>query len=114
MTDLIPQPKMVTNHAPVASSLSTHHHAAGSTESNGLPPPVTTTTTSFSFKLGGGDSAVLATAAAAGSKRSKLKGGLTLIFDPGEEGPDECCMEENRASLQRYQKMLRLAKTASS
>ena len=39
-------------------------------------------------------------------QRKKIKGGLTLVFDAGEEGPDEMCMEEMRASLLRYQKML--------
>lgn len=39
----------------------------------------------------------------------KLKGGLTLVFDPGMEGPEEECMEEKRASLLRYQKMLQRA-----
>jgi len=40
------------------------------------------------------------------SQRTKLKGGLTLVFDPGMEGPEEESMEERRASLSRYKKMV--------
>lgn len=43
-------------------------------------------------------------------QRKEIKGGLTLVFDSGLEGPDEMSMEEMRASLGRYQKMLLLRK----
>jgi hypothetical protein len=36
----------------------------------------------------------------------QLKGGLKLVFDPKTEGPDEPSIEELRASLPRYQKIL--------
>jgi hypothetical protein len=48
-------------------------------------------------------------AAAKTTKTKKLKGGLTLIFDPEGEGVVEMSMEEYRASLPRYQKLLRMA-----
>lgn len=41
--------------------------------------------------------------------RKKLKGGLMLVYAPEGEGADEISMEEARASLPRYQKMLRRA-----
>jgi hypothetical protein len=101
--DLIPQPKMVPNHAPVASSLSNPVSSAAAQSSD-----------SQSYRQPSGVAVSLnlnreAAAAASRPKRSQLKGGLTLIFDPGTDGPEEDCMEENRASLVRYQKMLRLA-----
>jgi hypothetical protein len=113
--DLIPQPKMVPNHAPVASSLSNHNHnavssaAAQSSESQSHHQPAASTV-SLNFNR----EASAAAAAASRPKRSQLKGGLTLIFDPGMDGPEEDCMEENRASLARYQKMLRLATKSAS
>jgi hypothetical protein len=118
--DLIPQPKIISNHAPVASSLSNlNHHNAVSSESAGAPqssesqslaPPATL---AISLNLNR-DATAAAAAAASRPKRSQLKGGLTLIFDPGMDGPEEECMEENRASLVRYQKMLRLATKSGS
>ncbi|KAI2501122.1 Squalene/phytoene synthase [Fragilaria crotonensis] len=42
-------------------------------------------------------------------QKKTIKGGLTLVFDSGEDGPNELCMEERRASLDRYQKLLRKA-----
>jgi hypothetical protein len=110
--DLIPQPKMVSDYAPVASSLSNPNPnavssaAAQSSESQSRRLP---TAAVVSLNLNRE-----ATAAAAKPKRSQLKGGLTLIFDPGMDGPDEESMEENRASLERYQKMLRLATKSAS
>ena len=80
--DIIPQPQLPVT-APVASSLS----AAAPTQPHQVTPePV-------SLQLA--------------PKRKQIKGGLTLVFDAGagEEG-EEMCMEEMRASLLRYQKML--------
>lgn len=42
-------------------------------------------------------------------QKKTIKGGLILVFDSGEDGPNELCMEERRASLDRYQKLLRKA-----
>jgi hypothetical protein len=41
--------------------------------------------------------------------KKTLKGGLILVFDSGEDGPNELCMEERRASLIRYQKLVNKA-----
>jgi len=69
---LIPQPKEMSSDLPVASSLV-------QTEDAGL-----------SLNL-------------ADKKKSvTIKGGLSLVFVPDEEGEDETCMEERRASLMRY------------
>jgi hypothetical protein len=38
--------------------------------------------------------------------KKKLKGGLTLVYDPDGELEDELSMEESRALLPRYQKLL--------
>jgi hypothetical protein len=43
----------------------------------------------------------------------QLKGGLTLVFDPASEGPEEISMEEMRAQQPRYQKMLIRAAVAT-
>jgi hypothetical protein len=103
---LIPQPKMVPNQMPVASSLSNPNavSSAAAQSSESIQSRRLPTAAVVSLNLNRE-----ATAAAARPKRSQLKGGLTLIFDPGMDGPEEDCMEENRASLERYQKMLRLA-----
>jgi hypothetical protein len=41
--------------------------------------------------------------------KKKLKGGLALVYDPEGDDGDDMCMEEKRASLPRYQKLLRLS-----
>jgi hypothetical protein len=84
--DLIPQP-LVATQTPAATSLNTTNTSANNSET----ATTTTTTVSLSF------------APVKVFKSSKLKGGLTLIFDPGMDGPDEESMEEKRASLTRYQ-----------
>lgn len=40
------------------------------------------------------------------NNRKTLKGGLTLVFSPESDDADEECMEEKRASLSRYLKMI--------
>jgi hypothetical protein len=52
----------------------------------------------------------LSLAGVAVAPKKTLKGGLILVFDSGEDGPNEVCMEERRASLPRYQKLLRQTK----
>jgi hypothetical protein len=118
--DLIPQPKIAPNLAPVASSLSNHNH-------NHIHNAVSTSSTAAQssdsqFQSHRQPSAPAVSlnlnreSAKATSRptRSQLKGGLTLVFDPGTDGPEEESMEEMRGSLQRYQKMLRLASKAQS
>lgn len=90
---VIPQPKALSNSVPVASSLSAAAVATPSALQDSKP--------SVSLNFG-------ATAPEAPPKK-KLKGGLTLVFDSEEDGPNELCMEERRASLDRYQKLLRKA-----
>uniref|UniRef100_A0A7S1GKW9 Uncharacterized protein n=1 Tax=Cyclophora tenuis TaxID=216820 RepID=A0A7S1GKW9_CYCTE len=91
---VIPQPKALSNAVPVASSLSVSATVAPSMEDS--KPAVT-------LNLG--------TSASETAPKKKLKGGLTLVFDSEEDGPNELCMEERRASLDRYQKLLRKAAT---
>lgn len=95
--DLIPQAQIVSTAAPTASSLS--GVAAIVTPAG----PAGTNPTSLSMSLNS------PTAIAKLTKTKKLKGGLTLIYDPEGEGAEELSMEEVRASLPRYQKLLRMA-----
>jgi hypothetical protein len=46
--------------------------------------------------------------------KTNLKGGLTLVYDPDGEKEGEISMEETRALLPRYQKMLLRALNSSS
>mmetsp|Transcript_7824 Transcript_7824/g.14195 ORF Transcript_7824/g.14195 Transcript_7824/m.14195 type:complete len:323 (+) Transcript_7824:184-1152(+) len=122
-TDLIPQAKMVSDAPPAASSLSgsvaTALHA-NSAESAGVVNPVLASTSAVSLSLtnGTGSAADARTqnGNAPGSTKKKLKGGLTLVFDPESgNGDEEISMEESRALLPRYQKLLlRSAATASA
>lgn len=41
-----------------------------------------------------------------GSTQNTIKGGLTLVFAPEVDTVDEECMEEKRARLPRYLKMM--------
>jgi hypothetical protein len=85
---------MVSNQAPVATSV-----ASG--VANNVNSAVSDAyTTSASVSLNFGKPAVVK------SQRKQLKGGLTLVYDPLSEGMEELSMEERRASLERYQKML--------
>jgi hypothetical protein len=81
-SDLIPQARAMSQTLPVASSLS----AAATTQAEGAPVSLTLTQDA--------------------SAKKKIKGGLTLVFDANSDSLDDLCMEERRASLARYQKML--------
>ena len=105
--DLIPQAKMVSNAAPTASSLSSAlgappiHSApsvahAGGSSLNANPA---VTSVSMSLYLQGPD-------VHKKNEKKKLKGGLTLVYDADGEGANELSMEEMRAALPRYQKIL--------
>lgn len=87
--DIIPQPQL-PQHVPVATSLAAPHSSSSQATTESVAPTV------VSLQL----------AAVVKPQRKKIKGGLTLVFDAGAEGPEEMCMEEMRASLVRYQKML--------
>lgn len=97
-SDLIPQPKVADASLPVASSLSGSMAAS----SSAAGPQDRTVPVSLSLTA----STTAPPPAPESSSRRKLKGGLTLAFDPDSDGPDETCMEERRASLDRYQKLL--------
>ncbi|KAG7360916.1 hypothetical protein IV203_036015 [Nitzschia inconspicua] len=123
--DLIPQAKLVPEAPPAASSLSSgpiaiqsiHGNAAlaASGTSNLVTPAVST----VSLTLSGSEAANRTTSpsgqvTASSMAKKKLKGGLTLVFDPDGENEREVSMEESRALLPRYQKMLLRALNSSS
>jgi hypothetical protein len=79
-SDLIPQARVMSQALPVASSLST----ATTTQAEAISLTLTTHD----------------------SNKKKLKGGLTLLFEADNDSPNDLCMEERRALLPRYQKLL--------
>ena len=100
----LPQPQLIPNHAAAtvaAPSLVSNHEKTTnvslnfkSEESTGAAAAAASTTT---------------TAATTSSNRKTLKGGLTLVFSPETDDADEECMEEKRAALPRYLKMIMAA-----
>ncbi|KAL3924762.1 MAG: hypothetical protein SGILL_000844 [Bacillariaceae sp.] len=110
MMDLIPQAKMVSEAAPEASSLSMSGGTAINSSLSGVamapavaaPSFVPTESPANASAAGSSDAG---DATAAPKPKKKLKGGLTLVYDGGEDD-DEMTMEEARALLPRYQKML--------
>lgn len=85
VSDLIPQPDAIRMQAaPVATSVAAH---VGASTASGTSAP--------SFSL------------SPPPKRKELKGGLTLIYNPEEDDGMELTMEERRASLSRYQSMIK-------
>jgi len=120
--DLIPQAKMVSNTAPTASSLSSTLgtnisgvHSAPATEANrtdgtsGATNPAISTV-SMSLNINGinqGPSFSDVNRIRMNNKgKTELKGGLTLVYAADGEGDGEISMEEARALLPRYQKLL--------
>ena len=96
--DLIPQAQFVSGMAPTASSLTPFgasvHESASNANNPAAGPSVSISLTQ-------------ALSGSAGLKsKTKLKGGLTLVYDPEGEGASEMSMEEIRAALPRYQKLL--------
>ena len=113
--DLIPQAKMVSNAAPTASSLSS---TLGITASS-IHNTATTGLISESTSKGNSNPVSMSLNVNQGSSSSDmnktrktdkgkniLKGGLTLVYAADGEGVDEISMEEMRALLPRYQKIL--------
>jgi|Transcript_29114 hypothetical protein len=90
-SDLIPQARVMEASLPVASSLSAIASA-------------TTQAVSKGDQVGAAPVSLSLTAQEQNKK--KLKGGLTLVFDAESDSPEDLCMEERRASLGRYQKLL--------
>mmetsp|Transcript_897 Transcript_897/g.2265 ORF Transcript_897/g.2265 Transcript_897/m.2265 type:complete len:334 (+) Transcript_897:371-1372(+) len=121
--DLIPQAQMVSNVAPAASSLSSTlgNNTAGveSSSATQLPlgdgigapssdPKISTVSMSLNNISGTnqGSSADINSAKKVEKGKKKLKGGLTLVYAADGEGADEISMEETRALLPRYLKLL--------
>lgn len=86
-SDLIPQAKAMSQALPVASSLS----ASTSATTQAVPPEQAIAPVSLSLST---------------VNKKKLKGGLTLVFGADSDSLEDESMEEKRASLVRYQKML--------
>jgi len=122
--DLIPQAQMVSNAAPTASSLSstlgnnatsghsssTAEAALASSSGGGANSNPAISTVSMSLNNNGGNqgssSSDINNTRNNGKGKNKLKGGLTLVYAADGEGADEISMEETRALLPRYQKLL--------
>lgn len=93
--DLIPQAQIIAGTAPAASSLSGMNIGVASLiEPGSSLAPVSLSLTQPT------------SSSTASKTKTVLKGGLTLVFDPDGEGDNEMCMEELRAALPRYQKLL--------
>lgn len=104
--DLIPQAQIVSTVTPTASSLSA---GAGSVVNPSIPSihgPDKAAPSSVTMSLNQSADPNGVTKAKA---KKMLKGGLTLVFDPEGEDGEEMSMEEMRAALPRYQKLLRLS-----
>jgi len=120
--DLIPQAKMVSNAAPTASSLSstlgtttsnvhstptTQVFSAGAGIGGNLNPAISTVSMSLNSHGGNHGSSSSDVNSRNNEKgKKKLKGGLTLVYAADGAGADEISMEEMRAVLPRYQKIL--------
>jgi NADH dehydrogenase [ubiquinone] 1 alpha subcomplex assembly factor 6 len=92
-SDLIPQvsAQAMPSTIPVASSLS----ASASATTQAVPADQASVPVSLSLTQE--------------PNKKKLKGGLTLVFDAESDSTDDLCMEERRALLGRYQKLLQQA-----
>jgi hypothetical protein len=103
---------MVSNAAPTASSLSTtpatHVSLAGVGIGGNSNPALSTI--SMSLNIHGGNQGPSSSDAANTRNndkgKKKLKGGLTLVYAADGEDAGEFSMEEMRAVLPRYQKIL--------
>lgn len=103
--DIIPQAKIASNAAPTASSLSTGA-VDGLIIFGSMNSSVQSTSVSLSLNTSSGTSLSTAINNNTTKGKKRLKGGLTLVYDAEGDGFDEVSMEEKRASLNRYQKLL--------
>jgi len=93
----IPQPQFLV-HQPAPMPTTVTPATAVSTTSEMQPAvSLNLSSSSINTKPSGGEPP---------AKKKQLKGGLTLVYSPEKEGKEEECMEERRASLGRYQKLL--------
>jgi len=116
--DLIPQAKIVSDIAPTASSVSSTLgtvatvHGSPTLEvplasSIGNSDPGASTVSIFLNSSSSGPSSDMNTLVGNEKQnRKKLKGGLTLVYGADGDGTDDISMEETRALLPRYQKLL--------
>jgi hypothetical protein len=115
--DLIPQAKLGSDSAPTASSLSSVataiHSSMGQTAVGNPVGPGASTTSPATVSLSLTTDSAAANNFATKAKK-KLKGGLTLVYDPDGDNHQDFSMEEMRALLPRYQKLLLRASTASA
>lgn len=95
-SDLIPQAKAMEATLAVASSLS----ASASATTQAVSKEQASAPVSLSLTQE--------------PNKKKLKGGLTLVFDAESDSTEDLCMEERRASLSRYQKLLQKAISSGS
>ena len=96
----LPQPQLIPNHAATTvatPSLVSNHEK--------------TTNVSLNLFKSEETAATAASNAGTGSNRKTIKGGLTLVFSPETDDVDEECMEEKRACLPRYLKMMTASKS---
>lgn len=107
----LPQPQLIPNHHVQATTVATPSLVSNQTTNVSLnfsksPAPgaaaasieTTTTTTSNTNNNN--------------NNRKTIKGGLTLVFSPETDDVNEECMEEKRALLPRYLKMMAMAKAS--
>lgn len=94
-SDLIPQAKAMEASLAVASSLS----ASASATTQAVPKEQASAPVSLTLTQE--------------PNKKKLKGGLTLVFDAESDSTDDLSMEERRASVGRYQKLLQKAISGS-
>lgn len=80
----LPQPQLIPTHVPTATAVAT-------------PSVVSNEKTNVSLNFSKPPEE---------NNRKTIKGGLTLVFSPESDDADEECMEEKRASLPRYLKMV--------
>lgn len=104
---------MVSNAAPAASSLASTIGTAATSSIHSTPATAigsgtnaNTGISSVAVSLNIGNAGSSDANKASKKEKKKLKGGLTLVYDADGEGADEISMEELRAALPRYQKIL--------
>jgi hypothetical protein len=110
----LPQPQLIPQHhvtTPVATSVATptvvSQEKSNITLHFSKPNTSGTTTTWVTEGTATGSTTTTTTSDTNPSKKTTLKGGLTLVFSSDLDGTvEEECMEEQRARLPRYLKMM--------
>uniref|UniRef100_A0A7S2YFH2 Uncharacterized protein n=1 Tax=Entomoneis paludosa TaxID=265537 RepID=A0A7S2YFH2_9STRA len=94
----IPQPQYMVQSAPVATTVTPATAVSTTNTSDATQPAISLNLSKPPDQ----------------PKKKQLKGGLTLVYSPEHEGADEECMEEKRARLDRYLKVLGHASQSKS